>query len=162
MIIQNFEDYAAFDYENNFSSSDNYLLGNVVINDENEIGVIIQVHGDGEYRTDMFGNCSESEIRMATDDEIIMYRPNILKEGTLKKEKSQGSRLVEVTITENWIEKIWEYMTSENHKDVASKLPLKSVRIFNPRFREIETTGRYYRITENKKGGKSFIFEIIE
>jgi hypothetical protein len=67
----------------------------------------------------------------------------------------------EVTITENWVEKMLDYQVSENHKAVADSLPLKSKRVNNDRFREIEKTGKYYRITETCKGGKSFIFEIL-
>lgn len=66
-----------------------------------------------------------------------------------------------VTYTENWVEKMLDYQVAENHKAVANTLPFKSIRVKNDRFREIEKTGKYYRITENCKGGKSFIFEII-
>lgn len=31
----------------------------------------------------------------------------------------------------------------------------------NERFREIEKTGQYYRITEVCKGGKSLIYEVV-
>jgi hypothetical protein len=68
----------------------------------------------------------------------------------------------EVTLTENWIETKLDYQLAKSHKEVAEGLPLKSKRIYNPRFREIETTGSYYRITEAHKGGKSFIFEVTE
>jgi len=67
----------------------------------------------------------------------------------------------EVTITENWVEKILDYEVGENHKSIADKLPLKSKRVNNQRFREIEKNGKYYKITEMCKGGKSFIFEIF-
>lgn len=70
-------------------------------------------------------------------------------------------RTFEVTITENWIEKMLDYQVSDSHKTVANKLPLNCKRVDNARFREIEKTGKYYRITEQCKGGKSFIFEII-
>lgn len=68
----------------------------------------------------------------------------------------------EVTITEKWIEKMLDYQVSGSHKAVANSLPLNCKRVDNTRFREIEKTGKYYRITEQCKGGKSFIFEIIE
>ncbi len=66
----------------------------------------------------------------------------------------------EVSITENWIEKMLDYQTGLTHLEIANTLPLRNKRIFNERFREIEKTGKYYRITEMSKGGKSFIFEI--
>jgi hypothetical protein len=72
-----------------------------------------------------------------------------------------NKRYFGVTLTNNWRETNGEYYEGLSHKDVAEKLPLKSKRITNDRYREIETTGKYYRITENKFGGKSFIFEII-
>lgn len=71
-----------------------------------------------------------------------------------------NNRFFEVTITENWIEKMLDYQHGINHKEVAGKLNFKSNRITNERFREIEKTGKYYRITETGKGGKSFVFEI--
>jgi hypothetical protein len=73
-----------------------------------------------------------------------------------------NKRYFGVTLTDNWRETNGEYYEGLNHKDVASKLPLKSKRVTNDRYREIETTGKYYRITENIFGGKSFIFEVIE
>jgi hypothetical protein len=72
----------------------------------------------------------------------------------------QQDRFFGVTLTDNWVESNGYYMTGESHKDIANKLPLKSNRVLNERYNEIEKTGKYYRISEMKKGGKSFIFEI--
>ena len=66
----------------------------------------------------------------------------------------------EVTYTEKWIEKQLDYQVAKSHNEVAKILPRKSVRIYNDKFRQIEKTGKYYRITEMCKGGKSFIFEL--
>jgi len=71
------------------------------------------------------------------------------------------NRFFEVTITKNWIETKLDYQTAESHKAVAERLDKKNKRITNDRFREIETTGEYYRITEVGKGGKALIFEVI-
>lgn len=70
-------------------------------------------------------------------------------------------RTFEVTHTKKWIETQLDYIVANSHKEVADNLEKKNKRILNPRFREIEKTGEYYRITEVCKGGKSFIFEII-
>lgn len=70
-------------------------------------------------------------------------------------------RTFEVTITKNWIESDLNYVLANSHKEVADKLEKKNKRIMNDRYREIEKTGEYYRITEIGKGGKSFIFEIV-
>ena len=69
-------------------------------------------------------------------------------------------RFFGITLTDKWIETNGEYMNGESHQDIAEKLQLKSKRILNERYREIERTGKYYRITEMKKGGKSCIFEV--
>ena len=69
-------------------------------------------------------------------------------------------RTFEVTITDNWIEKQLDYIQAETHKQVADQLPLKNKRVYNERFREIETTGKYYRISHVGKGGQAMIFEI--
>lgn len=77
-LVNNHNDYRLFDYENDLSNS-NFELGQVLINNDNEIGVVIQLHSDGDCRTDMFGNTSLSEVRDATIDEIILYRKDLLK-----------------------------------------------------------------------------------
>ena len=90
MNLSNYKEYAAFDYVNNISEDDDFQLGDVVIREVDEagetnydIGVIIQVHSKEEFRTDMFGNCDSSQIRLATQFEIDSYRPNLLEENTL-------------------------------------------------------------------------------
>jgi|AMWB02.1.fsa_nt_gi hypothetical protein len=82
MNLKNYKDYACFDYVSVKSST--HKLGDVVIKeteDGSEIGVIIQIHEETEFRTDMFGNASTSEVRMATKEEIKKFRPNIKSEG---------------------------------------------------------------------------------
>jgi len=80
MNLTNYLEYGMCVYKNNISNDDDYKLGDIVINKDNEIGVIIQVHEPNEFRSDMFGNCSSSEIRLATQDEINKYRPDIKKQ----------------------------------------------------------------------------------
>ncbi len=77
MNVKDHNKYRLFDYENDLTN-ENFKLGQVVINQENEIGVVIQLHDDGDCRTDMFGNCSPSEVRLATLNEIKEYRENIV------------------------------------------------------------------------------------
>jgi exosome complex RNA-binding protein Csl4 len=81
MTLRNHKEYAAFQYESHMTNECPYVLGDVVINEENEVGVIIQIHDDNEYRTDQFGNTHISQVRMATNEEIQKFRPNILNEG---------------------------------------------------------------------------------
>ena len=73
----------------------------------------------------------------------------------------EKNRFFEVTITQNWIEKQLDYQHGATHLEVSKNMEHKNERILNPRFREIEKTGNYYRITEMCKGGKSFVFEIL-
>jgi len=82
MKVTNYKDFALFKYES--SSCTNYGLGDIVLKESIEptqaiieIGVIIQVHQQNEYRTDMFGNCDANEIRLATQEEIEKYRPEL-------------------------------------------------------------------------------------
>jgi hypothetical protein len=84
MNLPNYLNYGMCVYDNNTSDNDSFKLGDVVINEDNEIGVIIQVHEPCEFRADMFGNVSDSEIRLATDKEIEQFRPNIKNQGTFK------------------------------------------------------------------------------
>ena len=46
-------------------------------------------------------------------------------------------------------------------KEVVKKLEKKNKRVMNDRYRQIEKTGEYYRITEMGKGGKSLIYEVL-
>lgn len=73
----NHKEFALFHYEQNPSKTDKFKLGDVVINEEKEVGVILQCHGNDEYRTDMFGNCCLSEIKKASPLQITLYRPSL-------------------------------------------------------------------------------------
>jgi hypothetical protein len=67
----------------------------------------------------------------------------------------------EVTITKKWIESELNYVLADSHKEVAQKLEKKNKRVMNDRYRQIEKTGEYYRISEMGKGGKSLIYEVL-
>ena len=85
MRVKNHKDFACFDYEQNNDCKDIRKLGQIVHKPiDDEIGVIIQVHDDNEFRTDMFGNDSNINFRLATDEEIKLHRPKLLKD--LKKD----------------------------------------------------------------------------
>lgn len=76
---------ASFGRYNSFNRP-GYQLGDVVIKpipaydsyNMPEIGVIIQTHEDGDFRTDKFGNGSNSEVRPATLAEITQWRKDLL------------------------------------------------------------------------------------
>jgi hypothetical protein len=94
MKVKNHQGFAGCDYNQYQYPQENHKfeLGDIIIsttNEEKEIGVIIQLHEDGDYRNDMFGNCSESEIRLATESEIQMYRPILLIDETKQYIKSE-------------------------------------------------------------------------
>lgn len=81
MKVKDHNEYRLFDYENDLSNS-NFDLGDILIHNNihegNPIGVVIQLHPDGDCRTDMFGNCSTEEVRLATEDEIKEFRDELL------------------------------------------------------------------------------------
>lgn len=69
--------------------SKNFQLGQILINTEhlsdlenfgNPIGVVIQTHDDNECRTDMYGNTCTETSRLATLEEIQLYRPDLIKQ----------------------------------------------------------------------------------
>ena len=63
--------YAYFTYTSTTSPNDIFRLGDLVKHKETgEIGVILQVHNPEEYRTDQWGNCSDSEIELATQEDL--------------------------------------------------------------------------------------------
>jgi len=81
-MVVNHNEYRLFEYENNPSKKDKFILGEVV-KQNGEIGVIIQCHGNNEYRTDMFGNCcfnkKNSNLTKADVKSIKRLRPELLK-----------------------------------------------------------------------------------
>lgn len=84
MNKENHREFAMCDYDQNPSKDDKFKLGDVVTKDNEdgiEIGVIIQCHGNNEYRTDFFGNCcydkKYGDIKLANLITIIMYRPSL-------------------------------------------------------------------------------------
>lgn len=79
MKVKDYRDYALFDYNSIVGKQDDFQLGDIVINDENKIGVIIQVHEPSEFRVDMFGNCGSDEIRLASEEEVKEYRLELLE-----------------------------------------------------------------------------------
>ena len=67
-------------YENAPNAIVVYEQGDIVIRygDDVEVGVVIQVHSGGEVRTDMFGNECIANIKLATMEQIVLYRPELI------------------------------------------------------------------------------------
>lgn len=61
----------------------------------------------------------------------------------------------------NWRTTNHDFVFAANHSEAVSKLCSCTVRILNAEYRAIETTGHYFRITEEKAGGKTFIFKVL-
>lgn len=90
MRVVDHNKFRMFDYENEVNPN-KYQLGDILCkeynehfdsdeNDQPEIGVVIQTFNDGDVRTDMWGMCSESEVSMATLEQIDLYRPKLIQE----------------------------------------------------------------------------------
>jgi hypothetical protein len=82
MKVKDHLKFCCFDYESNISNT-NFQLGDVVTKvseDGTEIGVVIQLHDDGDFRTDMFGNASPSEVTLSTIVEVTLHRKVLLEE----------------------------------------------------------------------------------
>lgn len=78
LVIKQWRKFKKFNYKQ--SVNPNIQLGALVIypNDNNSIGVVIQLHDDGDFRTDMNGNTSMSEVRFATLTEVLLNRPKLI------------------------------------------------------------------------------------
>ena len=79
--------YRHFDYESEPSTT--YQLGDVLLkkyDDElsSEIGVVIQTFSDGDFRTDMWGMSSYSEVLRAKLSDVKEYRPDLLSDLIIK------------------------------------------------------------------------------
>jgi CelD/BcsL family acetyltransferase involved in cellulose biosynthesis len=67
-----------------------------------------------------------------------------------------------ITECNNWKHSEDTYIDAENHSEAIKKHTIKNVkRIFNKRYREIETTGNYFYVEDVSKNGKCLIFEVI-
>lgn len=92
MRVVDHNKFRKFEYENEVNPN-KYQLGDILFRDysdvyvdsgeglsPNEIGVVIQTFEDGDVRIDMWGMCCESEVSMATLEQIDLYRPNLIQE----------------------------------------------------------------------------------
>jgi hypothetical protein len=91
MRVVNHNKFCYFDYESEVNPN-KYQLGDILYkeyteeneftgeNQGSEIGVVIQTFSDGDVRTDMWGMCSESEVSLATLEQVDLYRPNLIQE----------------------------------------------------------------------------------
>lgn len=78
-MIVDYRLYAMTDYfQTLITKADRFILGHVIVDQEGDIGVVIQHHGNGEYRADSNGNFHESQVRPATDKEIAEHRSELL------------------------------------------------------------------------------------
>ena len=86
--VKNHKEFCFFEYES--ETSPTYQLGDVLTKDYSklyedsepdnvEVGVVIQTFDDGEFRTDMWGMSSESEVSPSTILEIKKYRPKLME-----------------------------------------------------------------------------------
>lgn len=86
MKVKDHKKFCCFEYESDMSNT-NFQLGDIVTKESEdgiEIGVVIQLHDDGDFRTDMFGNASPSEVKLSTLEDIELYRNELLDEIELK------------------------------------------------------------------------------
>jgi hypothetical protein len=81
MKVVDHNKFRKFDYESEINPN-KYQLGDILIKEEYhpEIGVVIQTFDDGDVRTDMWGMCSESEVSLATLEQVDLYRPELIQE----------------------------------------------------------------------------------
>lgn len=81
MKVKDHLKFCRFDYESDMTNK-NFQLGDVVtgIDGDNigEIGVVIQLHPDGDIRTDMFGNSGSEQVRLSTFQDILDNRSDLL------------------------------------------------------------------------------------
>ena len=109
MNIANYREYCFGYYKSTHEEIDGLKLGDVVITDYDhqgqynpKIGIIIQIRilddvNDEYIRIDSCGMCSSKSLRLATDEEIQQYRPNILTENW-NKIRAQKWRVIEKEI----------------------------------------------------------------
>jgi hypothetical protein len=142
----NHNKYRLFDYVNNPDKGDAFILGDVVHKrDSDEIGVIIQCHGNDEYRTDKFGNCCYEEgtgdILIAHIDTIKRLRPEIIIDvnRTKKLDLSKTKR------QDNTVELIDDRMTlKKNDTMFYPDEPYRSITLSNEGQRQVLVNGEIF------------------
>ena len=71
-------------------------------------------------------------------------------------------KLYKITYQNKWRPEEKGYFNAPNHLSAIMQVDSNVKRITNERFREIETTGEFYYVEQEQKGGKTFIFEVIK
>jgi hypothetical protein len=97
MKVKDHTKFASFDYESDMSNT-SFQLGDIVTKiseDGPEIGVVIQLHDDGDFRTDMFGNASPSEVTLSTIVEVTLHRKVLVEEIVFELTLEQTRKLYE-------------------------------------------------------------------
>lgn len=78
MIIENYLEYGCFDYESELSEVNGFKLGEVVIDQELHVGIILQIFSDGDVRCNSNGVCSSDHLKKCSDvlaeQEIVHFK----------------------------------------------------------------------------------------
>lgn len=101
MKVKDYKKFAKFNYTSNLDCENIFSLGEIVINKDNEIGVILQIHDDFDLRTDMFGNECITNLQVATIEQIKKFRFDLIKyidASEIKKDIENSKELVKETI----------------------------------------------------------------
>ena len=104
MNLPNFMAYCPTFYQSTGTgiSKNGIALGDVVIDKDNNVGIVIQIKAwEDKVRLDLGENhiVGDNTVRLATDEEIAKYRPNILKEN-FNEEKFKKYEVV--SIEQQW------------------------------------------------------------
>ena len=128
MNLPNFMAYCPMFYQSSGTgiSKNGIALGDVVIDKDNNIGVVIQIKAwEDKVRLDLGQNhiVGDKTIRLATDEEIEKHRPNILKENfneekmkkyevvSIEQEWGNGHEQIKITAPKHAMETAIRYVT---------------------------------------------------
>jgi hypothetical protein len=128
MKVKDYLKFSRFDYKSDMSNT-SFQLGDVVTKvseDGTEIGVVIQLHEDGDFRTDMFGNASPSEVTLSTVTEVTLFRKELLEDIVFELTLEQTRKLflsgglferetIEYEMEERETVDAWDYGDTMNH-----------------------------------------------
>lgn len=95
MKVKDHKHFASFEYQS-VDESASYNLGDIVLRYRPdmgyEIGVIIQIHGNEEYRTDKWGNTDSNEFVLADLESIEKHRYELIQHLILPLDQVQVSQ----------------------------------------------------------------------
>lgn len=133
MKVINYKKFQSFPYESVEGPFTEFELGDVVIDPQGDVAVVIQNYNDdwGEVRTDVNGNVYEEDCRLATLEEVKNIRPELLNQLVIVDESGEGMYHYDTDLN-SWhpIERYTRFDTKAKHVETVELNTGESLEVF--------------------------------